>query len=297
MLDGRTHSLRAQRAAPLPVGEMMRGKSREEVAELLPRLFNLCRSAQAMAARLALGMPEAEDSDALRTEILRDHILRLTMILPGHFGQSPLSLPTGWQSGGDLLAEALFGPQRELPDAPEAFDAFCQADTGVALLFQKISSLFHAGEAVSDALPFVSGKTGLDPLARVENSCAVRVQDHPVVTAVEKTHGRGPLWRVVARAYDLQAMLQGTPLLARSPQPGVAQVPATRGLYTVQAETEADLVTRFARVTPTDHLQARGGVMDQTLASLGADRTGLAPLVIDILDPCSPIRVTEVAHA
>ncbi|SHG77879.1 hypothetical protein [Marivita hallyeonensis] len=297
MLDGRAHTLVAETAPPLPVEALVLGKSRREVADLMPRLFNLCRAAQGMATRLALGLPTLDDSEALRREILRDHVLRLTLILPGHFGQSPVPLPDGWQEGGDELARALFGPQGRLPDTAQDFESFCASDAGIAGLLGKVQNLFRDGEAVACDLPFVTATTAGDRFARVENSCAVRVHEHPILALVEHQHGRGPLWRIMARAYDLQALLQGAPLLARSPEPGLAHVPATRGLYTVQANTTGETVAEFNRVTPTDHLQAKGGVLDQTLAALPADRAGLAPLVIDILDPCSPIRVKEMSHA
>ena len=297
MLDGRPHSLIAERASPLPIEKMVRGKNRREVVQLLPRLFNLCRAAQGMAARLALGMPDADDTRTLRQEILRDHVLRLTMILPGHFGCGPIRLPGGWQAGGSELAETLFGPVQRLPDTPEALDAYRRSHQGMSPLFGQVDEMFRAKEAVTARLPFVSKQTALDRTAQVENSCAHRVHTHPVVADVEQRHGRGPYWRVVARAYDLQAILDGAPLLSYSPEPGVAQVAATRGLYAVRAETEGEIVTAFERVTPTDHLQAKGGVLDQTLASLPADRAALAPLAMDILDPCTPIRVREATHA
>ncbi len=297
MLDGRASSLTAERAAPLPIEQMVRGKDRHEVAELLPRLFNLCRTAQAMAARLALGLPNTEDVDALRQEILRDHVLRLTMILPGHFGHGPIRLPDGWQRGGSALSETLFGLAKGLPDTPDDFAAYCTSGQGLSGLFGHVAEMFGPGDAVTSDLPFVSKETALDPTAKVENSYAQRVHAHPVVADIARTQGRGPFWRVVARAYDLQAILEGAPLLSSSPVPGVAQVSATRGLYAVRAQTSGETVTAFTRVTPTDHLQARGGVLDQTLASLPAERTALAPLVMDILDPCTPIRVRETTHA
>ncbi len=278
----------------MPVEAMVLGKSREEVAELLPRLFNLCRAAQAMAVRRALGLPGADDTDALRGEILRDHVLRLSVVLPGHFGQPPSGLPAGWQDGGTAMRQALFGPAGQLPETLDAFDAYLAAGTGLADLFQRIDDLFGPGEAVAEALPLVAPETAGQPDALVENSCAARVADHPVVADFARRTGRGPLWRVVARAYDLQALLDGAPLTLAAPEPGIAQVSATRGLYTVTARTDGTRVTAFSRVTPTDHLRAKGGVLDQSLASLPADRAGLAPLLIDILDPCSPVRVTEL---
>ena len=295
MLDAARISLRPEAAPPLPVDRLVLGKSRDEVAELMPRLFNLCRAAQGMAVRLALGIETTDDAQSLRAEILRDHVMRLAMVLPGHFGHAPLSLPRGWQTG-EGVAQALFGPTGRLPDTMDEARAFMVAQTGIGALWAQVGGLFRPGEACADALPFVDDATAADPAARVENSCAARVADHPVVAAFG-AEGRGPLWRVIARSYDLQAILKGAPLTAATPAPGRAQVPATRGLYTVVAAHDGARVTAFARTTPTDHLRADGGVLDMTLATLPADRGALAPLVLDILDPCSPIRLREVRHA
>ncbi len=296
MLDQARISLVAEAAPPLPVASVVLGKSREEVAEVMPRLFNLCRAAQGRAARLALNLPVEGGTAALRDEILRDHVLRLVLVLPRHFGQVSVNLPPDWKAGGRGLRQAVFGPTGRLPDTYDDFTAYLAAGQGVATLWRRIDGLFAAGEASTDPLPYVSRATAAEATARVENSCAQRVADHPVLTALERT-GRGPLWRVVARSYDLQALLDGAPLVAEAPAPGLAHVHATRGLYTVSAETEADRVTRFDRVTPTQHMVAPGGVLDQTIATLPVDRARLAPLVLDVLDPCSPIRIKERADA
>ncbi|MCE8440702.1 HupK protein, partial [Rhodovulum sulfidophilum] len=56
-------------------------------------------------------------------------------------------------------------------------------------------------------------------------------------------------------------------------------------------------VSSFRRWTPTDHLLARGGVLERALASLPRARVELAPLVVDILDPCLPVHFEEAADA
>ena len=297
MLDGRAISLTAEPAPPFPVDALLLGKSCDDVAALLPRLFNLCRSAQAMAVRLALGLPADPEITPLRQEILRDHVLRLTVVLPGHFGLGPTALQAGWQEGGSELKKTLFGSSGALPTSLDEFDAYMNAGNGIGGLWQRIGDLFEPGEAISGNLPYVTTTTAGTPSALVENTCAARVAEHPVVRGLQDRTGRGPLWRVVARSYDLEAVLDGAPLFARSPEPGVAHVPATRGMYSVNARAEAGIVTSFSRVTPTDHLQVPGGVLDQTLANLSVTRSGLVSLVMDILDPCSPIRVREMADA
>ena len=57
---------------------------------MLPRLFNLCRVAQGMAALLSLGLPAAGD---LRAEVIRDHLMKLCLLLPRALGAAPLPLP------------------------------------------------------------------------------------------------------------------------------------------------------------------------------------------------------------
>ena len=53
----------------------------------------------------------------------------------------------------------------------------------------------------------------------------------------------------------------------------------------------------FLRVTPTDHMLAPGGMLEGALAALPADRAGLAPLVLDILDPCRKVMLGRIHHA
>ena len=285
-------ALRARPSPPLPVEALVQGKPQGEVAALLPRLFALCRAAQSRAVRLALDLPDAGGDAALRREILRDHALRLAVVLPGHFGQSAVQLPPGWQGGGAGLRRALFGPEGALPQRPEEVEAWLAAgDAPLAGLARRIDGLFGPGAADPGALPMVSEATALEPAAAVENSCAVRVAGAAPLAHVAATRGRGPLWRLMARACDLAALLDGAPLDARRPAPGTALVPATRGLYAVQARCAGGRVAAFARVTPTDHLQAPGGVLERSLAALPADRAALAPLLMDLLDPCTPIRL------
>ena len=183
-----------------------------------------------------------------------------------------------------------------MPATPNDLDTFLATDTLLADLLRRIDGCFAPGEAVAEGLPLVDASTAF-AATPVENSVAARHAAHPVMRHVETTHGRGPLWRVMGRAYDLEACLTDDLPKANAPQDGAALVPATRGLYAVTARHSGGRVTAFARVTPTDHLLAKGGMLDRTLATLPAEKHGLAPLVMDILDPCSPIRLREVRHA
>lgn len=273
--------------APLPVAAMMLGKSPEEVALLLPRLFNLCGAAQAQAARLALGLPV--EGIAARREILRDHLAKLCLIWPKLLGLPPQPLPEAWAEGGAGLQDWLWGGAQ-----PDDLEGFLASGRGVAPLLAAVEAAFAPGEAVADLPPLTVPMS----LIAQENSPAGRVADHPLMRQAEARHGRGPLWRALGRALDLHRLC-AVPSRDRTPAPGLAVVEAARGAYALSAEAEGNRVTRLARVTPTDHLLAPGGALALSLASLPAAKAGLAALVIDILDPCVAVSLllTEAAHA
>lgn len=249
-----------------PLEALMLGRAPEAVAELLPRVFNLCPVAQATAVRLALGLTPP-DAAALETEIRRDHRLRLSVLWPRLLGLA-----------GGSEADAL--------PAPADIDAWLARHP----LFARIASHFPAGCAVAD-LPAARSETVMRPLAQ-DNSPAARREDHPTLRAVAERWGKGPLWRAMARLADLAA-----PPPPRLLADGTAVVAAARGLYAVRARAEGGRVTAFARKTPTDHLAAPGGVMEKSFSTLPADRGGLAPLLLAILDPCVPASVAEAADA
>ncbi|HFB2047902.1 MAG: hypothetical protein HRT83_01900 [Hyphomicrobiaceae bacterium] len=299
MFDSPSTSFIAKLNPHFPIRELVIGKSRSEVAELLPRLFNLCRTAQSLAVCAALDLPSTESIDTLTQEIIRDHVLRLAIILPRHLGLSPLHLPVGWQLNDTFLRQLLFGPPGRLPETIFDFENFLKSDYGIAGLLSKIAVFFSPGEGVSSALPFVSVETASNPSSIVDNSCAQRVIDHPVIAhmAARSAQSRSLFWRLVARSYDLDALLNNVPLTVTTPHPGCVHVPATRGLYTINAQHADDKITHFTRVTPTDHLCIQGGVLDQVLTTILPERALVLPIVLDILDPCGPLCVEKITNA
>ena len=270
---------------PLPVAALMLGKPPEEVAALLPRLFNLCGAAQGHAARLALGL--AADEMPARREILRDHLAKLCLIWPKLLGLTPQPLPEGWANGGHALQHWLWGGAK-----PADLWSFLTSGQGVAPLLATLGHAFAPGEAVAVLPPLT------DPMALTaqENSPAGRVADDPLMHQAEARFGRGPLWRALGRVVDLHHLALAPPA-AETLRPGLALVTAARGTYALSARAEAGMVTALSRVTPTDHLLAPGGALALALASLPAAKAGLAALVIDILDPCVAVSVRELAHA
>ncbi|WP_417628627.1 hydrogenase expression/formation protein HupK [Pararhodobacter aggregans] len=276
----------------MPVAAMVLGARVEVAAALLPRVFNLCRHAQAQAVALALDQPLPPGGD----EILRDHLLKLFVSWPGLLGQGARKLPADWATDPAAVRSAVFGPAG-VPARPAEMMDLLASDHGAAPVLRAIDRAFPVREAVTAALPF-AGVRNLWTGAPIENSPAARQAHRPALQALEAAHGRGPLWRAAARLFDIAALLdEGLPP-PESPARGEALVQATRGLYGLRLKSEGGIVTAFARVTPTDSLLAPGGVLAQSLASLDAARAGQAALVLDILDPCSPVTLTrEVEHA
>lgn len=270
-------------AAPLPVEAMVLGRKGAEAAELLPRLFNLCRGAQGLAARMALGLAESDSGDEVQREILRDHVLKICVTLPLLFGQDRLSVP--------VAPETLLG-RRGLPERLADLQGW---DSPAAALAEKLILLFAPGLAVCAALPAPPADA---PLAKgaFENSAAGRQVNHPLLRQTEAAFGRGPLWRYLGLLADLEAVLRGD--LPRARLCGdVALVPAARGAYALRLTQSGGLVTGIDRRTPTDHLLAPEGALLHALATLPPALRHLAPQVIALHDPCIPVTVREASHA
>lgn len=294
--------LQARPTVALPVAEMVLGKSALEAAALLPRLFNLCRVAQGVAARAAFSLAQEPGwQDALRLEILKEHVAKVALKWPGLMSMAPLTLPRDWAAGGDALRLAMFGPDKALPKSFDGFRAFLGTDMGMAPVLQAISTLFEPSWAIRPELLVTTTNTLFTDVPQ-ENSVAGRHAAHPVMIGIETHWGRGPLWSATAVAYDMQACLDRR-LPAPDLTPGRAVVPAARGLYGITARVENGRVMQFARITPTDHLLMADGVLEHALGSLPAKCcTALAPLLLSILDPCvpvqlEPVQMQEVAHA
>ena len=291
-------ALRAVPGPALPVARLVTGKDVGEVATLIPRLFSLCRAAQAAAVNRALGLPV--DDAGMAREFLRDHLVKLCVTWPRLLGLGHRTVPF---ATGDLTPAAIgairadvFGSALVPPATGTDFDAFLASGQGVAAVLGRIDACFAPGVAVANGLPTVEA-TNIWQDAPTENSTASRHLGHPVMAHIEKTHGRGPLWRATARLYDIDMALTGSLPPISTLQSGAAMVPATRGSYAVRIEHKDNIVTAFARMTPTDSLLAQGGILERSLASLPAEGAGLAPLMLDILDPCSPVRLEGAQNA
>ena len=243
----------------MPIARLVIGKPVGDVAALVPRIFNLCKTAQSVATRMALGLPvEPQDHTALFDEIRREHQLRLQVLLPAQLGLAAQEAPV---LNGDMTLEDVFA----LPNIN---------------LISMVREYFAPGEAVS---------LGVGD----ENSVAGRQRQKPLMRAVETTYGRGPLWRILARYLELNTLDFALPRMCGR----WAIVPAARGRYSVRAAVIDGCVTQFERITPTDDMLADGGIIDTSLATLPRKKKELAQLVLDIIDPCVPLGLREVYDA
>jgi hypothetical protein len=290
VLDGPEAGVR--QAPALALDRLMLGRPVEEALALLPRLFSLCGMAQGMAFRLSLGLPHDRAADPAR-EILRDHVARLCLDWPVRMGLAPVALPPGWQAGGPALARALTGG--DLPRDAAGLRDWMARGGGVAPVLAEIAAAFPAVGAGVD-LPLVTPGTALSEEA-LENSVAARRASHPLVAAVARDWGRGPLWQAVARLADALAVMAGdlpAPVVLAD---GTAVVPAARGTYALRARAEAGRIVAFARRTPTDHLTAPGGSLERLLRAFAPLTPARAELLAAVMDPCLPVTVRETADA
>ena len=269
--------------ASVPIAALVLGRPVAEAATILPRVFNLCRGAQTLAVRLALGLethnPSGAAMQALQADILQDHLANLWVIWPMLLG-----LPV------QPLNKDVWGGE-----APTDLVRWMSSGRGVAPVLAAIAKGFAPGEAAA-SLPLVRPETALRDCAQ-ENSVAARHDQHGLMQQVETSYGRGPLWHVLARVLDVGACLTGALPTPQVLADGTAIVPAARGAYALRARAVAGMVTSLERRTPTDHLCAPKGALAQALATLPAQKYRLAPVVVGILSPCVPVQFQEVTDA
>ncbi|MFN4057675.1 MAG: hydrogenase expression/formation protein HupK [Roseinatronobacter sp.] len=292
-MDGGQNSLASVWEVDLPtppaLGALLIGKPVAEVADTLPRLFNLCAAAQGMAARLSLGLPPIPHARTqLAREILRDHMLALNVTLPRLAGLPIRALPDGWHNATDL-APALWGGA-----PPDDLGAWLNSGLGLAPLVARVQALFARGEGEAPALPMVDA-ANVDAGPPVENSPAARHAGRPLMQQAEAMAGRGPLWRLLGRLCDTEAAARGTLPAPHLRACGMALMPAARGVYALRLTQEDGILQAIRRITPTDHMLAPQGALRLALNNLR--NPALAPLLLALHDPCVPVTLRQVQHA
>ncbi|NBZ88265.1 HupK protein [Stagnihabitans tardus] len=263
----------------LPLDRLLSGRTPEEAAALLPRLFNLCPMAQEQAARLSLRLAPLPDTGA---EVIRLHLSRLFVTLRAALDLRPLPPPPA--------SPALWGGA--FPQTRDDLARFLAADLPLAELARALALAFHEGEALTPPLPFPKGREALTDHP-FENSPAGRQAHHPLMQALEAAEGRSPFWRLIGLMADLEAARLGA-LPPDFCEEGIATVQASRGAYALRVTTEGGRITGLTRRTPTDHLMAPGGALE---IALSTTRRPLAPLVLALHDPCMAVTIREAENA
>lgn len=265
--------------APLPLAKLLIGKPVADVAALLPRLFNLCRMAQGRAAHLALGLerPVPEGTEDVRAEIKRDHLQQIAQIIPRALGHTPVAL------GGVNIGE--------LPTDMDGLKRWIGQDGVPQQSARSLLALFKPGEAVCGVLPLPREQARFAEAS--ENSPAGRNANAPLLRAIEREIGRGPLWRYVGLLIDAQNVNGAERVTAD----GTAIVQAARGIYALKLGQKNGVLTSIERRTPTDDILAKGGALEKSLHTLPITKAYLAPLVLALHDPCVPVFIQERADA
>ncbi|MBS7537524.1 hypothetical protein [Ancylobacter lacus] len=297
------------------------GRPADEAAMLIPRVFNLCASAHAEAARRALGLPPGPDADAsARQERLRDHAVAV-------FCDWPVLL------GGAADREALKGLAGGLPDTMRALRRHLLGDetdlvgggvrtlerwlsqgaTPTARLLARLHGLLdpawgRAELPVPEPADIVASlETGRAPEPR-ETTAADLWRGTPLFSELTAREGMSLFVRMLARLIDLVACLDATGALPgacpRVPAAGIGLVRAARGLLAHRATVSAGVVTDYRVLSPSAWNLAEGGLLGRMLAALplGDRNPMLARLVLTCVNPCVPVRLRAgaaevMAHA
>ncbi len=290
------------------------GRSVDEAARLVPRVFNLCAAAQGAASAAALGLRDPGAHDAMRAETVRDHAIALFHHWPALIGAEPDRAALALLGKSSLGKSSLGEPEGPAPVAVRicgeagdlsAFtilelDAWLEAgSTGAARFLRQIRAADPAwGRA---ELPSV-GLADIDAalvqpgaLAARETTALDRVRRAPVMTALLAVEGASLFARLLARVLDLLWAAAGradAPLSGVSPG-GAGVAEAARGRLAHKARVLDGRVGAYQVLTPSVWNLAPGGLLERMLAALPSRRETamLAQLCVGAVNPCAPVTL------
>ena len=299
------------------VASLCEGLTPEEGVHMLCRVFGLCRSAHAVAARQALGLrknltSDDEERKAQILEILRDHAFAFFIHLPQFLGLSPDRLLVQQLSTGCADRRAVLGDNVSLAEmsACDLTDWLKESQRGknapllsrlLACLRQKILSIWGRGE-----FPAVEMST----LMKVEENIVSSGYDAslwtdyaltPLLQSVVAQDGGVSLFaRILARVLDMLACLEGSIMTRPAawlsgevlPQ-GWGITRAARGVLFHKAEVQAGKIKAYTVISPTQWHLSVGGIMEQLLATLPSGEEGrlTVQILLCALNPCVPVTV------
>lgn len=323
--DGDTSAVQLESSRPVHAVRVLHGLSVTGALQALPRLFGVCGHAHLAAAHAALGLPAPEAGAALRSENLREHLLRVHVDWPLLLARAPdaalamrvLRACEGLERDPAQLVDVLrlhslgIAPAEFLRiDDPAALRTWARAHAAcspAAAMLEHLSTLPPL--APVDPIPAL-GAMDLGRLrerldgeqagrfvampdedgACRETGAHARQADAPLVRALH-ADGRELEARFAARLREL-AWLTLHDVSAPGAEPGIARVETSRGtlLHRVGADARGR-IERWRVVAPTEWNFHPRGVAVRLLRAIPASldtpsRQRLARLALHVVDPC-----------
>ncbi|WP_018391456.1 nickel-dependent hydrogenase large subunit [Ancylobacter sp. FA202] len=304
---------RRWRFAPVAGPDVARcvvGRSREEAAGLLPRVYNLCGGAHAVAAAAALGLPEP-CRDRL-SERLRDHAVAVFAEWPALFGGAPDRAALRQLAGTaedhlalrrHVLGDDVAASELDLARAtPAEFGKWLdRAASPTARLMRRLQDTLHPdwGRVELDRPDMADVVAALEdgtPRVARETTAADGWRGAPLIRDLLAREGMSLFVRLLARLLDLLAGLAGNagPAPDRRPPPGIGFAYAARGLLAHRARVEDGVVVDYRILAPSAWNLAPDGLLARMLAALPTnDETSrLARIAVAAVNPCVPVRLS-----
>lgn len=297
------------------------GRRAEDAALLIPRVFNLCASAHAEAARCALGLPPGPDADAsARQERLLDHAVAVFCDWPALLGgvadrEALRGLAHGRTEIARTLRRRLLGDEIDLVGGGvRTLDRWlsCGA-TPTARLFARLHGLLDPAWGRAELLmpgpaDIAASLEAGRPTQSRETTAADLWRETPLLSELTAREGMSLFVRMLARLADLLACLDSSEGLPDAsvcaPAAGIGLARAARGLLAHRATVVAGIVTDYRILSPSAWNLAEGGLLGRMFATLptGDQAPMLARLVLSCVNPCVPVRLRlgvgeEMAHA
>lgn len=297
------------------------GRRAEEAALLIPRVFNLCASAHAEAARAALGLSagDAEGGGLSWQERLRDHAVAVFCDWPALLGGTPdrdalKGLAGGSADAMGALRSRLLGIEIDLADGTvRTLDRWLSggASATARLLARLRATLDPAwGRAelpTPELADVVAALAAGAPTVPRETTAADLWRATPMLAELVAREGMSLFVRMLARLLDLLACIDGRTSSGdhlRSPGAGIGLARAARGLLAHRARVVGGIVTEYRILSPSAWNLAEGGLLERMLAALpmGPQTPMLARLAVSCVNPCVPVRLRfgameEARHA
>lgn len=292
------------------------GRRAEEVAALMPRVFNLCAGAHAQASRIALGLPvDAAAARIARRERARDHAVALLCDWPSLLGYAPdraalAGLANGSEDSTRRLRDALLGGEIDLAGSSiKAMEHWLAAGRSpttrlLAHIRATLDPAWGRAElAMPDAADIAAALDAGEPGSLRETTAADPWRAAPLLRDLHAREGASLFLRLLARLLDLLSCLDGAPDAPVLAPPGIGLARAARGLLAHRARVVGGLVADYRVLSPSAWNLAPGGLLSRMLAALpmSGQTPMLARLVVSCVNPCVPVTLRieprEVAHA